>query len=120
MLKGYYVIIHVLGIIVLVPWILRSVRYGKVVSDDAVGKVWWGVYTAMTCFNDVGAFPFHKVHFLYFSQVSDEVVCRVHPYTRLVHLIPRGSVHTFVLRDSDRYWVRPLFPFHLEYIFDSC
>ncbi|KAH0614804.1 uncharacterized protein H6S33_000440 [Morchella sextelata] len=53
-LIGYYVIIHFLGIIVLVPWVLRSQEYGDLVKDLALNKVWWGIYTAMTCFNDVG------------------------------------------------------------------
>ena len=50
----------------LVPWILRSAKYGKVVEDVAVGKVWWGVYTAMTCFNDVGVFPCSPLHSAFF------------------------------------------------------
>jgi hypothetical protein len=40
-LPGYYVIIHFLGIIVLVPWVLRSQEYGDLVKDLALNKVWW-------------------------------------------------------------------------------
>lgn len=53
-LVAYYIFFHVLGVIVLVPYILRSLEYGKVVDDLGINKTWWGVYTAMSCFNDVG------------------------------------------------------------------
>ncbi|RPB00540.1 hypothetical protein L873DRAFT_1835026 [Choiromyces venosus 120613-1] len=53
-LIGYYVVFQVLGVIVLVPYIMRSFKYGKVVNDFGVNKVWWAVYTPMSCFGNVG------------------------------------------------------------------
>ncbi|CUS12973.1 unnamed protein product [Tuber aestivum] len=53
-LAAYYVFFHVFGVIVLVPYILRSLKYGKVMDDIGVNRAWWGVYNAMSCFGNVG------------------------------------------------------------------
>ena len=44
----------ILAVICLVPWILRSDNYGKIVESDGQGRVWWGIFTANTAFNDLG------------------------------------------------------------------
>ncbi|RDL40939.1 putative potassium transport protein 1 [Venustampulla echinocandica] len=43
-----------LGILGLVPWILRSPSFGAVVTDIGQGRVWWGFYTANSAFTDLG------------------------------------------------------------------
>lgn len=53
-LVGYYTFFHLFGAIVLVPYILRSLKYGRIVDDFGVNKVWWGLYTSMSCLGDVG------------------------------------------------------------------
>jgi len=53
-LVGYFVAFHALGAICLVPWIIRSEKYGSVVDEDGQGRAWWGIFTAASAFNDVG------------------------------------------------------------------
>jgi Cation transport protein len=53
-LMAYYFAFHVLGIICLTPWILKSSRYGSVVTNDSLGRPWWGIFTAASAFNDLG------------------------------------------------------------------
>lgn len=53
-LISYYCFFHVLGVICLVPWIMHSKKYGAVVTGDAQGRPWWGIFTAASAFNDVG------------------------------------------------------------------
>ncbi|KAI5778151.1 cation transport protein-domain-containing protein [Geopyxis carbonaria] len=65
----YYVVIHVLGVIVLVPWILKSGKYGPIVTDFGINKVWWAIYTSMTTFNDVG-FTLTPDSFISFQQAA--------------------------------------------------
>jgi len=50
----YFFGFHLLGIIVYVPWILRDAYFGNV--PDAVGqsRVWWGIFTPASMFNDLG------------------------------------------------------------------
>jgi Trk-type K+ transport system membrane component len=50
----YFVCLHTLGWICLVPWILKTRRYGDVVRDAGQGRVWWGLFTASSLFNDLG------------------------------------------------------------------
>ena len=40
-LVGYYVGFHLLGVVFLLPWIVRDPNYSKIVSDDGVSPVWW-------------------------------------------------------------------------------
>lgn len=37
----YFIGFHVLGVIVFVPWILESRKYGNVVTSDGQSKTWW-------------------------------------------------------------------------------
>lgn len=53
-LMGYYFSLHLLGVICLVPWILRTPTYGSVVTEVGQGRPWWAVFTAASAFNDLG------------------------------------------------------------------
>ncbi|MCJ1310380.1 low affinity potassium transporter [Agyrium rufum] len=53
-LVSYFLFWHVLGVIVLVPWIQRSGTWGPVVTGDGQNRVWWGFFTSATLFNDLG------------------------------------------------------------------
>ncbi|SCV01860.1 LAMI_0G14224g1_1 [Lachancea mirantina] len=50
----YYFGFHVLGIILICPWITNMNNYIKVVREDGVSPAWWGVFTPMSAFNDLG------------------------------------------------------------------
>jgi Trk-type K+ transport system membrane component len=52
-LLAFFFGFHILGVICLVPWIMRT-RYGAVVTEDGQGRPWWGVFTAASSFNDLG------------------------------------------------------------------
>ncbi|KAK5462964.1 low affinity potassium transporter [Exophiala xenobiotica] len=52
-LVGYFFAFHLLGVICLVPWILHT-KYGRVVTGQGQGRVWWGFFTASSAFNDLG------------------------------------------------------------------
>ncbi|KAN0080721.1 Cation transport domain containing protein [Elaphomyces granulatus] len=49
----YFLFIHTLGVVCLVPWILNS-QYGLVVTSVGQGRPWWGVFTAGSAFTDLG------------------------------------------------------------------
>ncbi|KAG0636444.1 cation transport protein-domain-containing protein [Tuber brumale] len=53
-LIAYYVFIHIFGVIMFVPYLLRSLKYEKIFDDFGVNKSWWGAYTAMSSFANVG------------------------------------------------------------------
>jgi Cation transport protein len=53
-LLSYYAIFHLLGLICLTPWIIKSGRYGPIVQGFGIGGPWWGVFTAASAFNDLG------------------------------------------------------------------
>ncbi|PGH09818.1 hypothetical protein GX51_00505 [Blastomyces parvus] len=50
----YFFLFHLLGIICLVPWILRTERFGNIVRDAGVGRPWWAIFTSGSSFNDQG------------------------------------------------------------------
>ncbi|OJD20231.1 hypothetical protein ACJ73_08436 [Blastomyces percursus] len=50
----YFFLFHLLGIICLVPWILRTERFGNVVRAAGVGRPWWAIFTSGSSFNDQG------------------------------------------------------------------
>lgn len=52
-LIAYFFAFHLLGLICLVPWILHT-SYGQVVTAQGQGRVWWGIFTAASAFNDLG------------------------------------------------------------------
>lgn len=53
-LVGYFFFWHIFGVICLVPWILNSKTYGPAVTGQGQGRVWWGIFTAGSAFNDLG------------------------------------------------------------------
>jgi Cation transport protein len=53
-LIAYFLSFHILGVIILTPWILRSATYGSVVTEAGQGRPWWGVFSAASVFNDLG------------------------------------------------------------------
>jgi Trk-type K+ transport system membrane component len=50
----YFFSWHIIGVICLTPWILRTPTYGKVVTNQGQGRVWWGFFTSASAFNDLG------------------------------------------------------------------
>jgi Trk-type K+ transport system membrane component len=50
----YFFSWHVIGVICLTPWILRDSTYGKAVTAQGQGRVWWGFFTSASAFNDLG------------------------------------------------------------------
>jgi hypothetical protein len=50
----YYIGFHLLGMICLLPWIVRDSHYSGVVSESGVNPVWWGFFTPASMFNDLG------------------------------------------------------------------
>ncbi|KAI9852001.1 MAG: low affinity potassium transporter [Thelocarpon superellum] len=50
----YYVGVHVLGVVILLPWIVRSAQYGAVLDAVSQSRIWWGFFTPASLFNDVG------------------------------------------------------------------
>lgn len=53
-LVAYFIGFHLFGVLCLLPWIMTSKNYGSVVTSDGQGRVWWGIFTAQSAFNDVG------------------------------------------------------------------
>lgn len=53
-LIGYFVCFHLLGVVCLVPWVIKSTRYSAVVNAAGQDRTWWGIFTAGSSFNDVG------------------------------------------------------------------
>ncbi|KAF4544113.1 Cation transporter [Lasiodiplodia theobromae] len=50
----YFVGFHLLGMIVHLPWIVRSSYNGSVLKPDGISAVWWGFFTPASMFNDLG------------------------------------------------------------------
>ncbi|KAF4312983.1 Cation transporter [Botryosphaeria dothidea] len=50
----YFVGFHLLGMICLLPWIVRSRYVGEVLRPDGINAVWWGFFTPASMFNDLG------------------------------------------------------------------
>jgi Trk-type K+ transport system membrane component len=44
----------ILGIVGLTPWIWGREAYGSIVTGDAQGRTWWGIFTANSAFTDLG------------------------------------------------------------------
>ncbi|GAB7347101.1 hypothetical protein MBLNU459_g3229t2 [Dothideomycetes sp. NU459] len=53
-LVSYFIGFHLLGVVVLVPWIVRSGTWGSIVSADGQNLTWWGIFTPASMFNDLG------------------------------------------------------------------
>jgi Trk-type K+ transport system membrane component len=50
----YFFSWHAIGVVCLTPWILRDTTYGKAVTAQGQGRVWWGFFTSASAFNDLG------------------------------------------------------------------
>ena len=50
----YFFAWHTIGVVCLTPWISRTSTYGKLVTAQGQGRVWWGFFTAASAFNDLG------------------------------------------------------------------
>ncbi|KAJ5569176.1 low affinity potassium transporter [Penicillium hetheringtonii] len=50
----YFVGFHLIGVICLVPWVLRAQPYGSYVDSAGLSRGWWGVFTAGSATNDLG------------------------------------------------------------------
>ncbi|CCE61984.1 hypothetical protein TPHA_0B03120 [Tetrapisispora phaffii CBS 4417] len=50
----YYIGFHIITFIFLVPWIINRKYYEHIVRADGVSPAWWGFFTAMSGFNDLG------------------------------------------------------------------
>jgi potassium uptake Trk family protein len=53
-LTGYFVGFHVLGMVVLLPWIMHTEPWRGVVLSNGVSPGWWGVFTPASMFTDLG------------------------------------------------------------------
>ncbi|KAF2728242.1 high affinity potassium transport protein [Polyplosphaeria fusca] len=53
-LVGYYVGFHLLGMLCLLPWMVRDAHYSDLVEEVGVNPVWWGFFTPASMFNDLG------------------------------------------------------------------
>lgn len=50
----YYIGFHILSFTMMVPWICRDSKYAHIVRENGVSPVWWGFFTGMSTFNDLG------------------------------------------------------------------
>ncbi|KAF2467846.1 uncharacterized protein BDR25DRAFT_305303 [Lindgomyces ingoldianus] len=50
----YFVGFHLLGMVCLLPWIVRSPKYTNIVEEVGISPVWWGFFTPASMFNDLG------------------------------------------------------------------
>nr|OQO31581.1 hypothetical protein B0A51_01423 [Rachicladosporium sp. CCFEE 5018] len=53
-LVGYFVGFHLLGMIVLLPWIIRTPPWNSIPATDGFNPTWWGIFTPASMFNDLG------------------------------------------------------------------
>lgn len=53
-LLSYYVIWNIISYVLIVPWIVTQQRYVNIVGRAGVSPTWWGFFTAMSSFNDLG------------------------------------------------------------------
>jgi potassium uptake Trk family protein len=50
----YFVGFHTLGMVVLLPWIMKTQPWKNIVQQDGINPGWWGVFTPASMFNDLG------------------------------------------------------------------
>ncbi|KAM0394968.1 hypothetical protein ACHAQC_004806 [Fusarium culmorum] len=53
-LLSYFWGFQLIAVTFLLPWILHTEKYGKIVEASAVSRTWWGFWTANSAFNDLG------------------------------------------------------------------
>lgn len=52
-LVAYYVGFHIIGVVLILPWAVRS-SYVSYIRESGISPVWWSFYTSQTSFNDLG------------------------------------------------------------------
>ncbi|KAK0624148.1 potassium transporter [Immersiella caudata] len=53
--SGYFVALHILGIISLVPWIYHApAKYQDYLAEKGIDRAWWALYSAQTMANNLG------------------------------------------------------------------
>lgn len=50
----YYLGFMILSFVLLLPWILSMPKYKRIVRENGVSPTWWGFFTAMSAFTDLG------------------------------------------------------------------
>ncbi|KAJ9604823.1 low affinity potassium transporter [Cladophialophora chaetospira] len=65
----YFFLFHLLGVICLLPWILRSGTYGPFITGQGQGRVWWSFFTSASAFNDLG-FTLTNNSMIYFQKAT--------------------------------------------------
>lgn len=50
----YFVGFHLLGMVILLPWILHTQPWKAYVQSVGVSPTWWGIFTPASMFNDLG------------------------------------------------------------------
>jgi potassium uptake Trk family protein len=53
-LLSYYIGFFLLAYVIMVPWIVRNKKYSDVITEDAQSPVWWGFFTSISMFTDLG------------------------------------------------------------------
>ncbi|KAI9665603.1 MAG: low affinity potassium transporter [Trizodia sp. TS-e1964] len=53
-LVSYFFLVHLFGVVCLLPWYLQSKTYGPLADKNSYSKVWWGIFTPASMFNDLG------------------------------------------------------------------
>ncbi|CCK73599.1 Trk1p NDAI_0G06160 [Naumovozyma dairenensis CBS 421] len=53
-LLAYYIGFNIMAFVMLVPWICVRKHYISIVRDDGISPAWWGFFTAMSAFSDLG------------------------------------------------------------------
>ncbi|KXT03511.1 hypothetical protein AC578_1641 [Pseudocercospora eumusae] len=53
-LIAYYVGFHLLGMLILLPWIVSTEPWKGIVQSGGTNPVWWGFFTPASLFNDLG------------------------------------------------------------------
>lgn len=53
-LAGYFWIFSAIGVLGLLPWILKVDTYGQVVDEAGQSRAWWAFFTASSAFMDLG------------------------------------------------------------------
>ena len=53
-LVAYFVLFHLFGVITFLPWIIRTDPWASLLDSLSISRVWWGIFTPATCFNDLG------------------------------------------------------------------
>lgn len=53
-LVAFITLFSIFGVICLVPWIINSGHYGRVVDQLGISRTWWGFFTAIGAFTDLG------------------------------------------------------------------